>query len=124
MDQADEVVQYLLIRADLKLAKGKAIAQAGHGVQLAIRAVERAGDEASTRHLEWEGGSYTKIALKVNDQADLDQIAGRLAQDGVIHAKAIDEGRTAVEPGTTTVLALQPLPKSIARKYVGAFLLY
>ncbi len=107
IDTSDEVVQYLLIRTDLKLPKGKAIAQAGHGVQLAIRAVDRSGDETSKRYLdEWEKGRYTKIALKVDDLAAIEAVAGLLAQDGVLHAKVVDEGRTVIGAGTITVLAL------------------
>jgi peptidyl-tRNA hydrolase, PTH2 family len=116
----DEVVQYLVFRADLGLPKGKLAAQAGHAVQLAIRAVERSGDERARRCLiEWEGGSCTKIALKIADAAELDALCGSLTAGGVLYARVVDEGRTVIEPGTVTAIGIQPLPRSVTARYVS-----
>jgi peptidyl-tRNA hydrolase, PTH2 family len=117
----DEVVQYLIFRADLGLPKGKIAAQGGHAVQLAIRAVERSGNEHARRYLaDWEAGSYTKIALKVANAAELEVLGATLTAAGIIHARVVDEGRTVIEPGTVTVVGLQPLPRSLAAAYVSA----
>ncbi len=116
----DEIVQYIILRGDLGLPKGKIAAQAGHAVQLAIRAVERSGDERALRYLgTWEAGSYTKIALKVAGPEDLDALCCRLAAAGVLHARVVDEGRTVIEPGTVTAVGLQPLPRSEAAAFVA-----
>jgi peptidyl-tRNA hydrolase len=116
----DEVVQYLIIRADLKLLAGKLAAQAGHAVPLAMRAVERSGDERTRRHLErWESGSYTKIALATEGAEALATLCDDLSRHQVIHARVVDEGRTVIEPDTVTAVGLQPLPKTEARPFVG-----
>ncbi|MFO0571504.1 MAG: aminoacyl-tRNA hydrolase [Polyangiaceae bacterium] len=122
---ADEVVQYLVFRGDLRLAKGKAAAQAGHAVQLVIRAIERSGEERAKRWLaDWEAGSYTKIAVRVADLVQLRDLATRLDSARIIHVEVVDEGRTAIQPGTATVLGLQPVPKSLVASIVGALPLY
>jgi peptidyl-tRNA hydrolase len=98
----------------------KVASQAGHAVQLAIRAVERSGDERALRHLyAWEARSYTKIALKVAGPEDLDALCRRLGEAGVLHARVVDEGRTVIEPGTVTAVGLQPLPRSEAAAFVA-----
>lgn len=121
----DEVVQYLVFRADVRLPKGKAAAQAGHAVQLVIRSVEHSENDQARRWLaEWESGSYTKIALRVADLTHMHDLATRLDAAGIIHVAVVDEGRTAIAPGTLTVLGLQPVPKSLVAPIIGALPLY
>jgi len=129
----DEVTMYLIVRADLKLSKGKLAAQVGHGVQLAMRAAEcrsiNLGDFAAAADHDcvlsapkwlqaWERGSYAKIALRVDSVAQLDALAERLRAAGAKFARVVDEGRTEIPAGTTTVLALQPMPRSVAAPFV------
>lgn len=107
------------------MPKGKAAAQAGHAVQLVIRAIERSGEERAKRWLaDWEAGSYTKIAVRVADLVQLRDLATRLDSASIIHVEVVDEGRTAIQPGTATVLGLQPVPKSLVASIVGALPLY
>lgn len=115
---SDEIVMYLLIRADLNMPKGKIAAQAGHAVQLVIRNVECAGDPQSMDWLrQWEAGSYAKIALRLNGH---DWFAWmKNAMHDIIYATVVDEGRTAVEPGTMTAVGLQPMPRSRVQEIVG-----
>ena len=122
---SDEIIQYLVFRADLRLPKGKVAAQAGHGVQLSIRRVEAAGDEQSREWLrEWEAGSYVKVALKVDDVQALEELCRCLEADGVLYATVIDEGRTCIEAGTMTLIALQPLPRARASPVVARLSLF
>src|SRR5690242_6330771 len=113
MSDPHEIVQYLVFRLDLPLSRGKAAAQAGHALQLAIRSVERDGSEEARRWLaEWERvGIIPKIALCVPDLAQLEALRSRLADGGVVHSWVVDAGRTELEPGTVTVMGLQPMPR-------------
>jgi peptidyl-tRNA hydrolase, PTH2 family len=124
-DTTDEVVMYLVFRADLNLPKGKLAAQAGHAVQLTIRDVELIGNDlawdgrSGLDYLgDWEDGSYTKIALKVADEAELEALCDALDKDDFVYAQVVDEGRTVVKAGTITALGIQPLPKSLIKPYV------
>jgi len=117
----DEVVQYLVFRADLALPKGKLAAQAGHAVQLALRTVERVGDPRSREWLEqWEAGSFVKVAVKVGGADELGLLCAQLDQAGVLYSHVVDEGRSVVAPGTLTAVGVQPLPRSIASAFFGA----
>lgn len=119
MDTNDEVVMYLVFRADLNLPKGKIAAQAGHAVQLVIREVENAAEINSNALLhEWEKGSYTKIALKVADEASLRALHSVLCAANVLCVPVVDEGRTVVTEGTMTVLGIQPLSRSKVAPFV------
>lgn len=119
-DSPDEIVMYILMRTDLSMQKGKMVAQGGHAVHLAIRAVEKSGSAAAAEWMRtWEAGSYPKIALKLEGHEWFSWLATALSDAGVIHAVVVDEGRTVVEPGTVTAVALQPMPKSRAKEYVG-----
>lgn len=114
----DEIVMYLLIRADLSMPKGKIAAQAGHAVQLVIRAVERTDSDQAKQWLrEWEAGSYAKIPLRLDGH---DWFAWmKNAMHGIVYVEVVDEGRTSVEPGTMTAVGLQPMPRSRAREIIG-----
>ena len=115
----DEIVMYLVFRADLNLPKGKIAAQAGHAVQLAIREVDAVGGVQNIAYLvTWEAGSYTKIALKVADEAELNALCAVLDKGDLLYARVVDEGRTVVEAGTTTAVGIQPLPRSLVKPYV------
>lgn len=115
----DEIVMYLVFRADLAMPKGKLVAQGGHAVQLVLRLLEAQPYERDSQWLvDWEVGSYTKIALKVADEAELKRIAGSLDAAMIRYATIVDEGRTSVEPGTMTCIGLQPMPRSVAAPYV------
>lgn len=117
----DEVVMYLIFRADLNLPKGKVAAQAGHAVQLTLMEVDNRAEMGSRDRdflREWEDGSYTKIALKVADEAELNALCAALDKGDVLYARVVDEGRTVVQTGTTTALGIQPLPKSQVKPYV------
>lgn len=112
----DEVVMYLVIRSDMKMSKGKVAAQAGHAVQLAMRAAEARGPTTPWTTLwltRWEAGSYPKIVLRAESETQLEAVSQRLCEANVAHAVVIDEGRTEIQAGTKTAVGVQPMPKSL-----------
>lgn len=120
MDYAgkDEIVMYILIRTDLAMPKGKMVAQGGHAVHLVLRDVKD-DLEAESWVYEWETNSYPKIVLKMDGHDWFSWLSAALNHAGITHSVVVDEGRTVVEPGTVTAVALQPMPKSRAAAYVG-----
>ncbi len=94
--------QAILVRADLKLGKGKAVSQGAHA---SVEAVFRSDKD---KVAEWRKEGMAKIVLKVNDLKEL-QKYNQLAKDsGLTTALITDAGRTAVEPGTVTCLGIGP----------------
>lgn len=94
--------QAILVRQDLRLPKGKAASQCAHA---SVEAVLRSDKEKISK---WKKEGMAKIVLKVKDLKEL-QHYNQLARDsGLVTALITDAGKTTVEPGTTTALAIGP----------------
>src|SRR3989338_784896 len=94
--------QAILIRQDLKLSKGKAVSQGSHA---SVEAVLRSDKDKVAK---WRKEGMAKIVLKVKDLKELNNF-NQLAKDsGLVTALITDAGRTTVEPGTVTALAIGP----------------
>lgn len=97
-----EYKQVILIRNDLKLPKGKMAAQAAHA---AVEAVLRSDkDKVKT----WRNAGMKKIALKLDSEKDLLKYLQIAKDAGLVTALITDAGRTVVEPGTRTCMAIGP----------------
>lgn len=94
--------QAILIRNDLKLPKGKMSSQSAHA---AVEAVLKSDKD---KVKEWRKEGMIKIILKVNNLKEL-QYYNQLAKDSrLITALITDAGRTTIESGTVTCLAIGP----------------
>lgn len=113
-ETVDEVVMYIVARKDLKMSAGKLGAQVGHGVQYVLQVINL--PENFRWYTEWRHGDHTKIVLAVNSLEELEALESRL---GVRARIVVDRGRTEVQANTKTVLALAPMPKSVAKPFVG-----
>ena len=106
------------IRTDLGMGKGKIAAQCGHAYLGSYRVALRL-PLASEWVKSWLYRGQAKIALKVESDGALDDIAVFARALGVPCYIIADEGRTEVEPGTRTVIALGPAPVDIIDKITG-----
>lgn len=106
----DEIVMYFVAREDLKMSPGKLAAQVGHGVQY-ILARTLTSKEIEWFY-EWKNGSSAKVVLSVPSLEKLVELAEILDNAWIPYARVIDQK-------TETVLALAPMPRSIAKPYVG-----
>lgn len=96
------MIQKILVRQDLKLPKGKLASQVAHA---SVEAVIRSDKDKVSK---WRKEGMPKIVLKVKDQKEL-QNYNQLAKDsGLVTALITDAGKTTVEPGTITALAIGP----------------
>ncbi len=94
--------QSILIRADLKLPKGKMAAQAAHA---SVEAVLKSSKEKVKK---WRSSGSAKIVLKVKDKAELLKYL-QLAKDSNLTTSLItDAGKTVIAPGTVTCGAIGP----------------
>jgi len=94
--------QAILVRADLKLPKGKACAQAAHA---SVEAVLRSDKQVVK---VWREEGMAKVVLKVADEKELLQMNRQAKEAGLITAIITDAGRTVVAPGTRTCLGIGP----------------
>lgn len=135
----DKVVMYLIARRDLNMSPGKLAAQVGHGVQYVLaddlkQRIEKiqtsiwkklwlklhamwhsTADDDRNFMSEWAENDHTKIVLMVHS---LEELACLEALLGTLAKVVVDAGHTELSAGTRTVLAMKPMPKSLAREYV------
>eukprot|EP00041_Stephanoeca_diplocostata_P029280 m.861052 g.861052 ORF g.861052 m.861052 type:complete len:225 (+) comp23530_c2_seq2:196-870(+) len=98
-----------LIRKDLKMEKGKIAAQCGHATLACYKAARKYQRKVVER---WEQMGQAKIALKIDDDKELETIMMGLREAGVIAMPIRDAGRTQVAAGSRTVLGIGPAPLS------------
>jgi peptidyl-tRNA hydrolase, PTH2 family len=93
--------QVIVMRKDLRMRKGKMIAQGAHA-SLAVLLDDGAADAGGARFsfaiddalAEWLGGRFTKVCVSVNSEAELDDIVARARAAGVRCALIVDAGVT------------------------------
>lgn len=114
------------------MSPGKAAAQVGHAVGRIVRHIERQKSEMPIEYYSnWADRSETKIVLKVDSEEQLLELYKNLIsynESGhwVEVELIIDEGRTEIEPGSYTCLAIEPLPKihPVVQTYLKPLKLY
>lgn len=94
--------QVILVRQDLKLPKGKLAVQAAHA------AVEGVFKSSSLKVKPWRAEGMKKVVLKVKDKDELFNYQQFAKVEKLVTAVITDAGRTVVEPGTTTCMAIGP----------------
>ena len=91
-----------MLRADLKLSKGKLCVQAAHA---SIGSYKKADGKIRN---EWENHGSKKVAVKVEALKDLMGIYDRAKRARLPCSLIKDAGRTEVPPGTITAVGIGP----------------
>ncbi|MBU0758116.1 MAG: peptidyl-tRNA hydrolase Pth2 [Nanoarchaeota archaeon] len=113
-----EYKQVILIRADLKLPKGKMAAQAAHASVDAVLKSDK------TLVKKWRALGMGKIVVKVQDEKDLYKYIQEAKNSGMSTSVITDAGRTVVEPGTVTCGAIGPDKEEYIDKLTGSLKLF
>ena len=114
------VKQVIVIRKDLKMRRGKEIAQGSHAsMQFMVNAIKRFFSEQSTidnqplvfsgAEQDWMDGAFTKVCLVVNSEEELQEIHNRALSAGLEVNTITDLGATEFHGvPTKTCLAIGP----------------
>ncbi|MFB6145116.1 MAG: peptidyl-tRNA hydrolase Pth2 [Candidatus Nanohaloarchaea archaeon] len=97
--------QAIVIREDLEISKGKAIAQACHA---SLGAYKKA---SKSERSEWESKGSKKVVLYSGDSA-LEDLLMQTKRNKIPAYLVKDAGRTELEPGTKTALGIGPSEES------------
>ncbi len=125
------VKQAIIIRRDLKMRRGKEIAQGAHAAVAALLDDAQPGPNGTLVVPLWPDAwtwlreGCTKITLQVPDEAQLLAIRDRAEAAGIPHALIQDAGRT--EFGgvpTFTALAIGPASAAVLGPITGDLKLY
>ena len=93
----------VLVRTDLKMSKGKIVAQSGHAiVDATIQAIRY------NKLAEWRNCGEPIIALKVKDCTTMNYIINAAKKKGILYGQVIDAGLTEIAPGTVSVGFIGP----------------
>ena len=110
----------ILIRTDIKMSKGKVLAQVGHAiVDATIKAYTK-----TTLFYKWKASGEKIVILKVPNEKTLDTIINIAGKKSVHNGTIIDAGLTEISPGTTTVGYVGPDYDNKIDKLTGQLKLY
>ncbi len=126
---SDDIKQVIAIRRDLKMRRGKEIAQGAHASMawLAERVRAAAGGPVTLSAAEeaWITARFTKVCVQVTSEEELRALDARARERGVLCRLIVDSGRT--EFGgvpTATCLAVGPAPAAEVDAITGHLSLY
>lgn len=127
-----EVKQVIVMRKDLKMQRGKEIAQGSHAsMSFIARRLENQGRGHFTLELtkdaqEWlYNGRFTKVCVRVNSEQELDDIYAKAKAAGLEVHLIVDSGATVFHGvPTKTCLAVGPNRTEDIDKITGHLALY
>jgi PTH2 family peptidyl-tRNA hydrolase len=108
--------QVIVMRRDLKMRQGKAIAQGAHAAMLfLLERLSHAGSVGapvfSDLEREWMRGAMTKVCVRVDSEEALQDVIRRARQEGLVVHAVMDSGRTEFKGvPTLTCCAIGPAP--------------
>lgn len=118
-------VLYLVINSDLKMSKGKVLAQICHAIS---EIFSYSFKNEPTQIPDWKRKGEAKIVLKATFnqmQSIISQIDNYNKENPPIRLIRIhDAGRTQIPAGSLTVLAIGPWEKIIISKFVADLKMY
>ncbi|MBU4246629.1 MAG: peptidyl-tRNA hydrolase Pth2 [Nanoarchaeota archaeon] len=94
--------QAIIIRADLKMTKGKLAAQAAHA---SLESYKKADFDSAE---SWESEGQKKVILKVSGEKELIDVFMTAKKAKIPAALIRDAGKTQLEPGTATCVGIGP----------------
>lgn len=110
--------QAIVARADLDMGTGKLAAQVAHA---SLQAYENASTD---QQRAWKSRGQTKVVLQGESTSQLTDLAETAARQGLPKALVRDAGRTQLEPGTVTALAVGPASAEDVDRVTGDLSLY
>jgi PTH2 family peptidyl-tRNA hydrolase len=127
-----EVKQVIVIRKDLKMRRGKEIAQGAHASIsfLTKKFQDCLGQGVDTCRLSdaeinWMIGAFTKVCLQVDSERELMEIASKARQAGLECHVITDSGKTEFNGvPTKTCLAIGPDESEAIDRVTGELELY
>ncbi len=121
-DPDDRPKQMIVIRRDLRMRRGKEIAQGCHASQLATM---RAAQLGTAAYAAWMDGAFAKVCVAVGSEAELIDLATKAHEAGLPVGLVVDSGRTEFHGvPTRTALGIGPAFASELQPITGHLPLY
>jgi PTH2 family peptidyl-tRNA hydrolase len=111
-----EIKQVIVVRTDLKMGKGKLAAQVAHA---ALASAEESMGRHASWYREWKDQGQAKVVVKGADESELQELFKKAKSMGLPSSLIQDAGRTQLEPGTVTCMAVGPAPAELVDRLTG-----
>ncbi len=118
--------QIIVLRKDLKMRKGKMVAQGAHASMQAILNEMHRGEDGTltlkpdAAMSDWLSGHFTKICVSVDSEEALDDIYSQAVNAKIPCAMIVDSGKTEFHGmPTRTAVAVGPADEDIVRSITG-----
>jgi PTH2 family peptidyl-tRNA hydrolase len=105
--------QVIVVRQDLKLPKGKLAVQSAHA------STEAALESNKNKLRKWRKQGSKKVVLKVKHEKELLSFYAKARKARLKSVLIRDAGKTVLEPGTITALAIGPDTEKRIDKLTG-----
>ena len=113
----EDTKMVLVVRSDLKMSGGKTAAQCAHASVGVYRDLLKSDPGGALD--AWERGGMAKIVVKTRDEVSMLKVLQDAESRGIPFHLVKDAGRTEVEPGACTVLAVGPAPIALVDEVTG-----
>lgn len=123
-DEEEEIEEYkvvLVIRADLKMSPGKVAAQCVHA---ALGVYRNASNVIPRIVSDWENSGEKTVSLTCNTEQEFDLLYSQAVNANIPCYYVCDAGRTEIQAGSKTVLAIGPDTNSKINSITGHLRLY
>lgn len=114
--------QVIVLRTDINMSTGKAVAQGAHASIGAYDDADSIGGPELTN--AWLFSGQTKVCLRIIGERELINLKHLAMAAELPHYLVVDEGRTELPPNTPTALAIGPAPVELIDKITGSLKLY
>jgi PTH2 family peptidyl-tRNA hydrolase len=119
------IKQVIVMRRDLKMRRGKEIAQGAHASMAFLSKKVRASTPLSDVEKEWIDGIFAKICVRVDSEEQLLFIAEKATMEGLQVELITDSGKTEFAGvATKTCVAIGPDQAEKIDKVTGSLELY
>lgn len=116
-DTGEGLKMIFLIQASLKMSPGKVASQCVHAALGCSRSATLADME------RWTGNGEKAVCLNVDSEEEMDTLTKRAKEYLNVH-ECFDAGRTEVDSGAKTVVAIGPHPESVIDQVTRHLKLY
>ena len=125
IQETKKVKQVILIRRDLKMRRGKEIAQGSHASQAFLAQAVLTDRRLTDEELAWLNGTHTKVCLQVESEEELRTLHAKAEELGLRAHLIVDAGLTefAGQP-TLTAGAIGPGDEEKINTVTGHLKLY
>ena len=115
-----EYKQSIVVRTDLQMTKGKLAAQVAHAAVTTVVEILESKDDEWQKWLKcWLEQGQKKVVLKVGSLDELLELAEEARKLHLPVTIIRDAGRTELEPGTITCVAIGPGPAPLVDRVTG-----